>query len=59
MYLWRLGAIAALLTSPLGNAIKFTEEGEVVLRIGLVEEPESSAVLRLEAKHTGIDMTQE
>jgi two-component system sensor histidine kinase/response regulator len=47
------------LTNPLGNAIKFTEEGEVVLRIGLVEESESSAVLRLEAKYTGIDMTQE
>ena len=43
----------------LGNAVKFTEQGEVILRVGLVEETENAAVVRLEVKDTGIGMDEE
>jgi PAS domain S-box-containing protein len=53
------GRLSQVLTNLLGNAVKFTEEGEVVLRVGLVEETEGSAVVRFEVQDTGIGMTQE
>jgi signal transduction histidine kinase/DNA-binding response OmpR family regulator len=53
------GRIRQVLVNLLGNAVKFTEEGEVILRGGLVEENKVSAVVRFEVKDTGIGMTQE
>ena len=46
-----------VLTNLLGNALKFTEKGEIVLRARLVEEPDGLAVIRLEVSDSGIGMT--
>ena len=48
-----------VLTNLLGNAIKFTEEGEVVLRAYSVESGAEDAVVRFEVKDTGIGIPQE
>ncbi len=53
------GRIRQILINLLGNAVKFTEEGEVVLRVGLVEGSKDTAVVRFEVKDTGIGMTEE
>jgi two-component system sensor histidine kinase/response regulator len=48
-----------VLTNLLGNAIKFTEEGEVVLSAELIEGSSEEAVVRFEVRDTGIGMTEE
>jgi two-component system, sensor histidine kinase and response regulator len=48
-----------VLTNILGNAIKFTEEGEVTLRAELVEDAPDTATVRFEVRDTGIGMTEE
>ena len=48
-----------ILTNLLGNAIKFTERGEVTVRAGAVEETPEDVVIRFEVKDTGIGMTEE
>jgi signal transduction histidine kinase/CheY-like chemotaxis protein/HPt (histidine-containing phosphotransfer) domain-containing protein len=48
-----------IITNLVGNAIKFTERGEVVLRAGLVEEAEDGVVLRFEIQDTGIGIARE
>ena len=52
----RLGQI---LTNLLGNAIKFTATGEVVLRAKLVEASGQAVVIRFEVADTGIGITPE
>jgi two-component system, sensor histidine kinase and response regulator len=47
------------LVNLLGNAVKFTEEGEVILSLGLVEESDDAVVARFEVKDTGIGMSEE
>jgi signal transduction histidine kinase len=55
------GRIRQILLNMLGNAIKFTEEGEVVLRVSLDKEKGDAegdeAVVRFEVKDSGIGMT--
>ena len=53
------GRIRQVLVNLLANAVKFTEEGEVVLRVGLVEESDEEALVRVEVKDTGIGMSEE
>ena len=53
------GRIRQVLVNLLGNAAKFTEEGEVVLRVSLDKEKGDATVVRFEVKDTGIGLTQE
>ena len=53
------GRIKQILVNLLGNAVKFTEEGEVTLIVRLVEDVEAAAIMRFEIKDTGIGMTEE
>ena len=53
------GRLTQVLSNLLGNAIKFTEEGEVVLRVSLAEDRREEAVVRFEVSDTGIGLTEE
>ncbi len=54
------GRIRQVLVNLVGNAVKFTEEGEVTLVVRLVgEKEEEAAVVRFEVKDTGIGLTEE
>jgi two-component system, sensor histidine kinase and response regulator len=53
------GRLRQVLTNILGNAIKFTEEGEVVVRVKLAGEDEESAKVYFEVSDTGIGMSRE
>jgi two-component system sensor histidine kinase/response regulator len=53
------GRMRQVLLNLLGNAVKFTEEGEVVLRASLAEENEEFAVVHFQISDTGIGLTQE
>ena len=48
-----------VLTNLLGNAIKFTERGEVNLRVGLAGETPDAAMVRFAVTDTGIGLTPE
>jgi two-component system, sensor histidine kinase and response regulator len=47
-----------VLTNLVGNAIKFTEEGEIVVRAELAEDLGREAVVRVEVSDTGIGMQE-
>jgi signal transduction histidine kinase/DNA-binding response OmpR family regulator len=48
-----------ILSNLLGNAIKFTEHGEVTVRVVLAEESERSVLLRFEIRDTGVGISPE
>jgi PAS domain S-box-containing protein len=48
------GRLRQVLTNLVGNAVKFTEKGEVVLRVSLAASEEGSVVVRFEVRDTGI-----
>jgi PAS domain S-box-containing protein len=53
------GRLRQILANLVGNAIKFTEEGEVVLRASLAEGTSETAIVRFEISDTGIGIAPE
>ncbi|HNT36153.1 MAG TPA: response regulator, partial [bacterium] len=50
------GRLRQVLTNLIGNAIKFTQEGEILVHVSKVEEIDQSVRLRFEVKDTGIGL---
>lgn len=51
--------LCQILSNLVGNAVKFTEEGEVLVRTTVVEETEQQVLLQFEVKDTGIGISRE
>jgi PAS domain S-box-containing protein len=48
-----------VLTNLIGNAVKFTKDGEIVVRVSKLEEAKNRALLRFEVRDTGIGISPE
>ncbi len=53
------GRLRQVLTNLAGNAVKFTHEGEIVVRAELVSETEQDALLRFSVRDTGIGIPED
>ncbi|NTV49640.1 MAG: response regulator [Geobacteraceae bacterium] len=53
------GRLRQILVNILGNAIKFTEQGQVVVRLALLEEVDDALQLRFSVSDTGIGISPE
>jgi two-component system sensor histidine kinase/response regulator len=53
------GRLRQILVNLVGNAIKFTERGEVLVQVMPIEDEASSILLRLEVIDTGVGMTEQ
>ncbi len=48
-----------ILINYINNAIKFTQQGEIIVRAGIIGERENDALLRFEVQDTGIGISEE
>jgi PAS domain S-box-containing protein len=53
------GRLRQILMNLAGNAVKFTEQGDIIIHTSLVEEDEDSVLLRISVKDTGIGIRPE
>ena len=53
------GRMRQVITNLVGNAIKFTEWGEIAVRVALEEDRSESALLRFEVRDTGIGIAED
>ena len=53
------GRIRQVLHNLVGNAIKFTEQGEVAVYLDVIEEGEAESLIKIRVTDTGIGLTSE
>ncbi len=53
------GRLRQILLNLIGNALKFTDEGEVVITVGLASQTAQTATLKFSVRDTGIGISQE
>jgi signal transduction histidine kinase/DNA-binding response OmpR family regulator len=53
------GRLRQVLTNLVGNAVKFTEKGEILVSVSLLEQEEDMFLVRFEVKDTGIGIDPE
>jgi len=53
------GRLRQIIINLAGNAVKFTQKGEVVIRVSMLEENEDQATIKFEVKDTGLGIPKD